>query len=179
MFYPENKSRQRQSWNYAVLYFGWMSFVLCQRAMPSVVSHLQSSAGFSTGDVGSFFACFGITYSLSKLVSGSLYNHLHLSPNSLFCVGLSLSSMLCILFPLAAATGVFLSCAVRLVEGLTQGLGWPACVCIIKQWYPPSKLGQMYSLMSGGANLAGVIAPIFSAYVASLHNIQYLHNLHV
>lgn len=160
------KFQQHQTRNYVILYVGWISLFFCQRTVPSTVSHLQISAGFSTEDIGNVFACFGITYALSKLASGLLYDQFHLSPKVLFCTGLALSGLLCTLFPLAAATSISLSCALWLMEGLFQGVGWPACARILNQWYQPSKMGMMYSMMSAGANFASTIAPILSAYLA-------------
>ena len=144
-----------------------------QRTLPATISRLQSSAGFSTEDIGSVFSYFGLSYAFTKLISGLLYDNFHLSPKRLFCVGLLASGVLCLCFPLAASHSVLASCAVWMAMGVFQGLGWPACAHILKQWYQASEMGMMYSIMSLAANIASALIPILSAYLGSYLDWQY------
>ena len=169
---------QSESWrqrSYVLLFLGWMSLFLSQRTVPSTISHLQTSAGFSTESIGSLFTCFGLTYALTKLASGFLYDNLHLSPKLLFCSGLAMSGLLCLFFPTAASSSVFLTCSLWLAAGVFQGFGWPACARMLKEWYRPADMGWRYSVLSSGANLAGTVAPILAAYLASTLGWQYIY----
>ena len=153
--------------SYSLLLLGWITLYLSQRTVPSTTSHLQTSAGFSVKDVGSLLSCFAVAYALTKLASGFLYDSLGLSPKQLFCWGLGLGGMLCLLFPPAARTSVSLTCLLWVVVGVFQGLGWPACAQMTKQWYKTSQLGKRYMILSSSSNVAAACAPVLSAYMAT------------
>lgn len=159
--------------DYVLLSMGWFTLFLCQCAVPSTSSYLQTTAGFSTQDIGNLLFCFAFTYALTKLASGLLYDNLQFNPKHLFCWGLGVGGLLCLCFPAAAAASVYLSYLLRLMEGVFQGLGWPACAQLLKQWYNPSDIGVKYTLLSAGANLAGSIAPLISTNLATTLGWQY------
>ena len=140
---------------------------MAQRSVPSTSSYLQTSASFSVQDLGRLLTCFSLTYALSKLACGFLYDNLGLSPKTLFCWGLGASGLLCLLFPAAASSGVALTCLLWSLAGVFQGLGWPACAQMTKEWYSSSELGKRYSVLSASSNLAAAASPVVSAYVAS------------
>lgn len=162
-----------QTMNYVLLFMGWFTLFQCQRTVPSTSSHLHTSAGFSMQDISNLLSCFGITYALTKVASGLLYDNLQLNPKHLFCSGLAVGGLLCLCFPPAAASSHYLSYLLKLVEGIFQGLGWPACAHLLNQWYGPSDIGVMYTLLSSGSNLAGFTAPLLSTYLATALGWQY------
>ena len=124
-------------------------------------------------DIGNLLFCFALTYALTKLASGFLYDNLQFNPKHLFCSGLAVSGLLCLCFPAAAAASTYLSYLLKLIEGVFQGLGWPACAQLLKQWYHPSDIGVKYSPLSAGSNLAGSTAPLISTFLATRLGWQY------
>ena len=158
-----------------LLFVGWFTLFLCQCAVPSTSSYLQTTAGLSMQDIGNLLSCFAFTYALTKLASGFLYDNLHFNPKHLFCSGLAVGGLLCLCFPPATAASTYLGCLLKLIEGVFQGFGWPACAQLLKQWYPPSDIGVKYSLLSAGANLAGSTAPLISTYLATKLGWQYCY----
>ena len=156
-----------QTRNYALLLLGWVTLYLCQRTVPSTASHLQTSASFSLEDVSKLLSCFALTYALTKLASGFLYDGLGLSPKLLFCWGLGAGGLLCVLFPAAASTGLPLTCLLWMLVGVFHGFGWPACAQMTKQWYRPSELGKRYAVLSAASNVATGTAPVLSVYMAT------------
>ena len=168
-----NYSIMSQTGNYVLLFAGWITLYLAMRTVPSTVSYLQTNVGFSLEDIGNVLSCFGLTYSLTKLASGFLYDNLHLSPKPLFCWGLGMAGLICVCFPLAASTSLSLTCLLWTMEGVFQGFGWPACARMLKRWYKPSDIGGKYLLLSAAANAASAIAPMFSVYLAGVIGWQY------
>ena len=161
--------------SYILLYVGWTILFLSQRTVPTTILHLQTTESFSLEDIGRLLSCFGITYALTKLASGFLYDSLHLNPKLFFCLGLGVGGVLVFIFPLAAGTSVSLACLVWLGAGLLHGLGWPACARMMKQWYTPSNIGKRYMLLSAASNVASALAPILSAYTTSLLDWQCIY----
>ena len=154
--------------NYFYLHVGWTTLFLSQCTVPSTIVYLQTSEGFSLEDIGNILSSFGLAYSLTKLASGFLYDSLHLNPKHLLCLGLSASGLLCLVFPLAVGSSVYLASLVWLGVGIFQGLGWPACARMMKQWYGPSEVGMRYLLLSAASNIASTIAPILSVCIATV-----------
>ena len=153
--------------SYSLLLAGWITLYLGQRTVPSTTSHLQTHASFSLEDIGSLLSCFSLTYALTKLASGFLYDSLGLNPKLLFCCGLGAGGLVCLLFPTAATTSVSRTCLLWLVAGVFQGLGWPACAQMTKQWYKSSQLGKRYLVLSASSNVAAGTIPILSTYMAT------------
>ena len=163
--------------NYFYLHVGWTTLFLTQCTVPSTIVYLQTNEGFSLEDIGNILSCFGLAYSLTKLASGFLYDNLHLNPKYLLCLGLSSSGLLCLLFPLAVGSSVSLASIVWLAVGSFQGLGWPACARMIKQWYGPTEVGRKYLLLSAASNIASTVAPILSVGIATTMYWWYIYYL--
>ena len=85
------------------------------------------------------------------------------------CVGLS--GLCCCLFPLAGSARLL--CALWFVQGITQGLGWPACAKILREWYPRSQLGRWWSVLSSSGNVSSALLPVLLAYFHSLAGWQF------
>lgn len=116
-----------QTRNYAFLFVGWITLFLCQRTVPCTISHLQTSANFSMENIGTLMSCFELTYALTKLASGLLYDNLQLNPKLFFCSGLAVGGLLCLCFPMTVATSVSLMCAVDGGRGIPRI--WVASMC--------------------------------------------------
>ncbi|KAL5484002.1 hypothetical protein EMCRGX_G020428 [Ephydatia muelleri] len=114
-------------------------------------------------------SCFATAYGVSKFLSSVLSDHTSATFMLSLCLGFS--GLCCILFPLAG--GVWLLCALWFVQGITQGLGWPACAKILREWYPRSQLGMWWSILSSSGNVSSALLPVLLAYFHSLAGWQF------
>lgn len=137
--------------------------MLVRRTLPSTTSSLIQHQGFSRDDIGMISSCFATAYGCSKFMGAIISDHA--SARMVFACGLILSGLCSLLFPLASS--VSLACVVWFVEGITQGLGWPPCVVLLKSWYPPSQIGRWWSILSSAGNISGALLPLIVVFITS------------
>lgn len=143
---------------------------MCRRSFTSSIPYLLQDSGFlTTENIGMISSCFATAYGFSKFFSSVLSDHT--SPTLMLSLCLGFSGLCCVLFPLA--NGVWLLCALWFVQGTTQGLGWPACAKILRDWYPRSQLGRWWSILSSSGNLSSAILPVLLAYFHALAGWQF------
>lgn len=143
---------------------------MCRRSFTSSIPYLLQDSGFlTTENIGMISSCFATAYGVSKFLSSVLSDHMSATFMLSLCLGFS--GLCCILFPLAG--GVWLLCALWFVQGITQGLGWPACAKILREWYPRSQLGMWWSILSSSGNVSSALLPVLLAYFHSLAGWQF------
>ncbi|CAG2118085.1 unnamed protein product [Medioppia subpectinata] len=102
-----------------------------------------------------------IAYAISKFIGGVLSDRL--SSRLLFSSGLVVSGVATILFAQSDSIAVF--AGLWFLNGLAQGLGWPACAKVLRQWFAPSQFGTFWSLLSASANISGGLSPFIAAFI--------------
>ena len=138
---------------------------MCRRSFTSSIPYLLQDSGFlTTENIGMISSCFATSYGVSKFFSSVLSDHMSATLMLSLCLGFS--GLCCVLFPLAG--GVWPLCALWFVQGVAQGLGWPACAKILREWYPRSELGRWWSILSSSGNLSSAVLPVLLAYFHAL-----------
>ncbi|XP_069162723.1 sialin isoform X3 [Procambarus clarkii] len=102
--------------------------------------------------LGSFFWGYILTNilggRLGELIGGKI----------VFGVGVLITSVLTILTPVVARTSTPLLIALRVVEGLGEGVTFPAMNSLMAKWVPPLERSKMSSLVYAGAQFGTVIS---------------------
>jgi len=140
--------------------------MLVRRTLPSSVSSLIHHQGFTREQVGLIASSFASAYGVSKFLGAIISDHA--SPGKVFAAGLLLSGVCSVVFPNAGV--VYLACAVWFTQGMVQGLGWPACVILLKNWYPATQIGRWWSILSSAGNITGALIPFIVLYLTSWVN---------
>jgi len=70
----------------------------------------------------------------------------------LFCAGLTQ-------FIFGASSSLTIFCLVWAVNGLVQGVGWPALSGIVLRWFPKEQRGRAFAVLTASGNLGLVAAP--------------------
>ena len=125
--------------------------------MQNLIQHMR----FTKDNVGMIASSFAFSYGISKLVFSFVADHV--SPGKLFVSGLLLNGICCIVFPVSSS--VTMACIVWFTAGIVQGCGWPACVPLLKSWYPPTQIGTWWSILSGAGNIASGLSPLLILYI--------------
>ncbi|CAD5119812.1 DgyrCDS8396 [Dimorphilus gyrociliatus] len=73
-------------------------------------------------------------------------------------LGVLCTSILTLITPLAARTSVGLFVAVRILEGIGEGVTFPAMHALLSKWAPPMERSQLGSFIYSGAQLGTVIS---------------------
>ena len=155
----------RWRWSlYISLFLGWCCYYLCRKAFPSSVPNLIADNGLSKDDVGTISSSFAVSYGFSKFFNSILSDHV--SARKMFSLGLVLSGLGCLLFPLTIHS-IPISATLWFAEGALQGFGWAPCAKLLKVWYPPSQMGMWWSMLSSSGNVAAGTSPLLITYISS------------
>lgn len=142
---------------FILIFCGYATYTANRRGVAYVSPDLMK-AGFERKSVGFVLTLQNFAYLLSKFFGGLLSDRL--SPRLLFASGLVVSGLASFLFSLADNGFIFSIC--WFINGLAQGVGWPAIAKLLKNWFDPIQLGTWWSLASTSSNFAGVVTPFFA-----------------
>uniref|UniRef100_A0A6M2DZ02 Putative inorganic phosphate cotransporter rhagoletis zephyria n=1 Tax=Xenopsylla cheopis TaxID=163159 RepID=A0A6M2DZ02_XENCH len=79
-----------------------------------------------------------------------------------------LCSIFTMLVPVGARLGGWQTvCALRVIQGLSQGFFFPSCHAILAQWAPPVERGRLATYAYGGSQFGTVLAMPLSGLLAS------------
>ena len=163
----ESKGSLFRRWRwmmYMSLFMGWSFYYLCRKTLPSSMPSLIKHNNFSMDDIGLMTSSFAVAYGISKFFCAVLSDHV--SAKVMFSTGLGLSGICCLIFPLT--NSVIVCSAIWFIAGIVQGCGWAPCAKLLKEWYPSSRVGTWWSILSSAGNLAGAIAPLLITYITYL-----------
>ena len=158
----EMDKRSRERWlTFLSLFIGWGSYYLCRKSFASTIPYMLEEGRFTKNQLGTIASSFFLAYGISKLVSAVLSDRY--SPRLLFAVGLLSSSVCTIAFPLCPSHSMCVG--VWFIQGLVQGLGWPAAAKLLKVWYPPQFIGTWWSILTCSGNIIAASCPLLFAYI--------------
>lgn len=117
--------------------------------------------GLGNEELGLILSGQNLAYAISKFLGGIISDKL--SSRVLFSTGLLISGLAAMLFSMV--NSVTLYTLTWFLNGLAQGVGWPAIAKLLKNWFEPAELGTWWSLTSASSNLAGCVAPFLASYI--------------
>ena len=158
-----------------VLMIGYALFYFVRKNFSIVMPALESELGLSKAKLGLFLTLNGVIYGVSRFVNGFFADRM--SRKKMMAAGLFLSAVVNILVGLSpqmdglfnlldaegkATTGlVVLIGSLWLINGYTQGMGYPPCGSLMAHWIKPSELATKQSIWNSshsiGAGLVSVL----------------------
>ncbi|XP_058832664.1 sialin [Topomyia yanbarensis] len=103
---------------------------------------------------GYVLSSFFYGYILTPFLGGFISNRF--GGNYVFGVGIGATAVLTLLTPLAAKAGVGMLIAVRIIEGIFEGVTFPCIHAVWSRWAPPGERSRMASIAFAG-NYAGTV----------------------
>lgn len=88
--------------------------------------------------------------------------------NLIFGVGILVTALLTLLTPTFVSLGVYWFVAVRVIEGLFQGVSYPSAHDIWSNWAPPMERSRLATIGTSGSNIGTVISFIISGILADV-----------
>jgi len=104
--------------------------------------------------LGSFF--YG--YVITQIPAGYLAGQKIVSCKWLFGFGILFTSIFTVLMPLAAKTHYYLLLAIRVLEGLGEGVTFPVMHAMLAEWSPPLERSRLSTYVYSGATIGTVIS---------------------
>ena len=156
-----------------VLMIGYALFYFVRKNFSIVMPALESELGLSKAKLGLFLTLNGVIYGVSRFVNGFFADRI--SRKMMMAAGLFLSAVVNILIGLSpqmdglfnlldaegkATTGlVVLIGSLWLINGYTQGMGYPPCGSLMAHWIKPSELATKQSIWNSSHSIgAGLVS---------------------
>lgn len=125
----------RTRWKiFASLFIGYSFYYYTRKTFTFCIPSLVNSLGLnkeSQYQLGLITSSYTVAYGVSKFIAGFLADRL--SSRAVFTTGLLLSGLVNV------AIGFYHSLWSLMllwgINGLVQGLGWPPCAALLKQWF--------------------------------------------
>jgi len=115
--------------------------------------------------LGSFF--YG--YVLTQVPGGRLAEKY--GGKYIYGYGVLITSLFTLLTPIAAKISVPAFILVRILEGMGEGVTFPAMHAILSRWVPPLERSRFAAYVYAGANLGTIISLPLSGYLCSLESV--------
>jgi len=133
---------------------------------PSNTSHTSSDGPFnwSSEEQGFILGAFFYGYVVTQLPGGRLAETI--GGKWLYGVGVLITVIFTLLTPLAANASVGLFAAVRVLEGLGEGVTFPAMHAMLSKWSPRNERSRMGSWVYSGSQVGTVISLPISGWLA-------------
>jgi OPA family glycerol-6-phosphate transporter-like MFS transporter 4 len=145
---------------FSVIFFGYAMFGYNRKGVSFVIPKLLEE-GLENEQVGLILSGQNLAYAISKFLGGIISDRL--SSRLLFSAGLLTSGLAAVLFSLVDSVTLFT--LAWFMNGLAQGVGWPAIAKLLKNWFDPAELGTWWSAASASANVSGCVAPFLASYL--------------
>jgi OPA family sugar phosphate sensor protein UhpC-like MFS transporter len=152
------------------MFVGYMAFMLCRTALPAASLEMVrdpklglDEAGY--GDIAAWGTAGMIT---GKLLTGVIADWL--GGRRVFVVALSASASLTVAFAWGTSATVF--GALNFVMLLAVAAAWPSMAGIISVWYPPTKYGRVWGIISTSSRLSASISLVFLGALLTIFSWQ-------
>jgi OPA family glycerol-3-phosphate transporter-like MFS transporter len=154
------------------IFAGYAAYYLVRNnlalAIPDI---LKEYPQYSKAALGSALTGLSIAYGVSKFLMGSVSDRSN--PKYFLPLGLLLSSALMAAFGLVPAFSASLAAiaAVQVLNGWTQGMGWPPCGKTLVHWFSTHERGLRVSVWNTAHNIGGALVATFALVgVALFHD---------
>ncbi|MBQ5943205.1 MAG: MFS transporter [Bacteroidales bacterium] len=158
-----------------VLMIGYLLFYFVRKNFSIVMPAMEAELGISKVKLGIFLTLNGIIYGLSRFINGFIADRV--SRKKMMALGLALSALVNILIGLSPALNgvlnlldgdgkatmglIWIIGSLWLLNGYTQGMGYPPCGSLMAHWIRPSELATKQSIWNASHSIgAGAVAVI-------------------
>ncbi|XP_055373403.1 sialin-like [Condylostylus longicornis] len=119
--------------------------------------HWTQDFNWNSKEKGLILSSFFYGYILTQFLGGFLATKI--GGNHIYGVGIGTTSILTLLTPLAAKHSVEMLIAVRIIEGIFEGVTFPCIHAVWARWAPPLERSRMASIAFAG-NYAGTVVAL-------------------
>ena len=140
----EEKSRfARAQWRFIVCsMIAYAFFYITRKNMAIAQPKMLEEGVISTYAIGTILTVQGVLYGLSRFVNGFWADRLN--GRIFMAIGLALSALMNFLFGCTSVTMLF--AAFWILNGWTQGMGFPPCAKMLTHWIHPKELATKMSI---------------------------------
>ncbi|MGI9472942.1 MAG: MFS transporter, partial [Rubripirellula sp.] len=162
------KSRFAQ-WQVIVLasmYVGYAAFMLCRNTLIACSAEMTSDPALdmNTEEFGRLMSWHSAGAIMGKLVTGPGADWL--GGRRMFLIALALTAVANVGF--AFSSSFFLFATFNFLGQFCKAGGWPAMTKIVGAWFPETRYGQVWSIISTSSRVGTIAAGLLFGYLLSL-----------
>jgi sugar phosphate permease len=163
---PPEVAARRTQWEFKILatmYLGYAAFMLCRNTLIAV-----SPAMIQYPTLGLDKAGFGKLMSLATAgaITGKFFTGVGadvLGGRLMFLLALGLTAGSNIVFAMVSTVGLFM--VLNFLGQFFKAGGWPAMTKVVGDWYPPSKYGRVWGIISTSSRVGTIAAGLVLGYL--------------
>jgi OPA family glycerol-3-phosphate transporter-like MFS transporter/OPA family sugar phosphate sensor protein UhpC-like MFS transporter len=129
-------------------------FYLTRKNLSMAQPGMLEEGVISTYAIGTMLSIHGIVYGLSRFVNGFWADRLN--GRIFMTVGIALSALMNLFFGWSSITLLF--CIFWVINGWTQGMGFPPCAKMLTHWIHPRELATKMSIWNTSHSFGAVMA---------------------
>ena len=133
---------------------GYAFFYLVRKNLSMAQAGMLEEGVISLEALGTIMTAHGLLYGASRFVNGFWADRVN--ARVFMVLGLVLSAVLNLLFGCMSLTALF--AAFWIVNGWTQGMGFPPCTKMLTHWIPPKELATKMSVWNASHSVGAVMA---------------------
>lgn len=134
--------------------FVYMFFYLTRKNLSMAQPSMLDEGVISTYALGTIMTVHGVLYGVSRFANGFWADRLN--GRIFMAIGLALSALMNFLFGCTSLTILF--AVFWVVNGWTQGMGFPPCAKMLSQWVHPDELATKQSIWNTSHSFGAVLA---------------------
>ncbi|XP_034189033.1 major facilitator superfamily transporter 10 isoform X1 [Osmia lignaria lignaria] len=141
---------------------------VCRNEKPINGTFIPSAGEFNWDErtQGVILGAFFLGYVITNVPGGRMAEKF--GGKLIFGLGVFLTAVLTVISPFAAYAGLVPFLAVRVAEGFTEGVTFPAMHSMLALWVPPLERSKFAAIVYAGANFGTVISLPVSGWFCSL-----------
>ena len=151
------QDRQFGLWQRRVILFsaiGYAFFYLVRKNLSMAQAGMLEEGVVSLEALGTIMTAHGLLYGASRFINGFWADRVN--ARVFMVLGLVMSAALNLVFGCLSLTVLF--AAFWIVNGWTQGMGFPPCTKMLTHWIPPKELATKMSLWNASHSVGAVLA---------------------
>ena len=163
--------KKRTQWEFIILacmYVGYMAFLLCRTTLqvsgPEMIA--DPDLGLTKTLYGQILAWGTAGMVVGKLTTGVIADAL--GGRKVFLIALLLVALMAIAMGFSGSYPAF--ALAQFVMLFAAAAGWPAMASLISAWYPPTKFGKVWGLISTSSRLSSMLSLFLLGLLISYFN---------
>ncbi|MBR4171934.1 MAG: MFS transporter, partial [Kiritimatiellae bacterium] len=155
MTQEEQKKFTRAQWRFIICsMIAYMFFYITRKNLSMAQPEMLKEGVISIEAIGTILTVHGVLYGVSRFVNGFWADRLN--GRIFMALGLALSAVMNFLFGCTSLTILF--AAFWIINGWTQGMGFPPCAKMLTHWIHPKELATKMSIWNTSHSFGSALA---------------------
>jgi len=147
-------------------FFGFFNVYAMRVCLSIAIEPMKTQFGWNATQEGFILSSFFVGYIVTQVPGGWLASRF--GAKWVLSIGILWTAVLTLVTPFAARGSIYLLIALRVMEGVGEGVSYPAMHAMLSRWVPPLERSRLSNLCYSGAYVGTILGfPVSSALASS------------